>query len=157
MSSLAQQTVCPGCGASLSDSTTCEDLRNQLSFYTLSHAGLEFIHQHVVDAYAAQHVREDTKPIAVAAPLIGLYLFAERQCTGRKVQQVHMQLGNMMKQWPRFPAPRQRAPLTVADVVRAPEGVERDEMIRKWTRSVWQMWKERHAEVEALVRSYNVI
>ncbi len=146
-------SVCPACGAKIPASRTCQDICHELSLYTLSHGQKEFIHQHVVDAYAAQHVRQDTKPITLAAALIGLYLFAERQYSGRQVQQVHMALGNRMKQWPLFAAPQEHAAFTVVDVLSAPAGTERDQMICKWARSVWDMWKERHGDVERLFRS----
>jgi hypothetical protein len=145
--------TCPLCGATLSEAQNCQALYDELSLYTIARGREEFIHQHAVDAYAAQHVTESTKPIALAAALIGLYLFAEKNYSGLRVQQVHMQLGNRMKQWPLFPAPKRRAELTVADVLRTPEGEERDEMIRRWAREVWELWSERHAEVEALFQS----
>jgi hypothetical protein len=111
------------------------------------HGDGEFIHQHVVDAYAAQHLGKDTKPIALAAALIGLFLFVERGHTGRSVQLAHMQLGNKMKAWPLFEAPEKHAAVTVLEVLNAPPGPERDEKIKQWARSVWEMWKERHLEV----------
>lgn len=94
--------------------------------YTLDHGSSEFIHQHVVDAYAAQHLALESKPIYAAAALIGLYLFCERGYTGRQVQQAHMALGNRMKAWLRFQLPPQHAALTVADVLQAPPGAERE-------------------------------
>ena len=124
-------------------------MRDELFHYTLTHGGKEFIHQHVVDSYAAQHI--GPKPISLAGALIGLYLFVERCFTGREVQQAHMALGNRMKLWPLFPAPAAYAALTVVDPLAVPEGAERDEMIRNWAKSVWKMWKERHGEVERLL------
>ncbi len=146
-------TVCPDCGARIPPGRTCQEMCQELAAYTLSHGGREFLHQHLVDAYAAQHVRADTKPVALAAALIGLYLYAERQYSGRQVQQVHMALGNQMKQWPLFAPPREHVPLTVTDVLDAPAGEVRDQMLRRWARSVWAMWQERHAEIEKLLRS----
>jgi hypothetical protein len=118
--------------------------------YTLARGDGEFIHQHVVDAYAAQHVTQDTKVVTLAAALIGLYLFVERGYNGREVQLEHMKLGKRMKSWPRFEAPRSRAELTVGEPWSTPPGPERDEKIRKWAREVWEMWGEHKAEVEAL-------
>ncbi len=140
-------SVCSLCGANIPSLRTCQALRDELALYTLSHREKEFLHQHAVDAYAAQHVSQDTKPVALAAALIGLYLFAEHGYSGRQVQQVHILLGNRMKTWPLFPLPQPRAALTVADVLRAPEGGERDRMIRDWARSVWDMWRKCHVEV----------
>ncbi|HXG53369.1 MAG TPA: DUF5946 family protein, partial [candidate division Zixibacteria bacterium] len=54
----------------------------QLQCYTLGHGGLEFIHQHVVDAWAAQHADEQTKPIRLTFALVGLYLHVERGFSG---------------------------------------------------------------------------
>jgi hypothetical protein len=142
--------TCPICGAALGNAPSCQALCDELSLYTYSRNREEFIHQHVVDAYAAQHVGQDTKSITLAAALIGLYLFAVRNYTGRKVQQVHMQLGNKMKEWPLFPAPARKSDITVADVLTTPPGVPRDEVIRRWARAVWDMWEERHAGVGKL-------
>ena len=124
---------------------------DELCAYALTHGGKQFIHQHVVDAYAAQHVSKDTKPVAMAAALIGLFLSVERGYTGRRVQLVHMQLGNKMKAWPLFEAPEKPARLTVMDPLSVPSGPERDDKIKEWGRAVWEMWRERHAEVERLL------
>jgi hypothetical protein len=59
------------------------DLYDQLSLYTLSHADPSFIHQHVVDAFAAQHADDRTKPITLTFALVGLYLHAERGFSGK--------------------------------------------------------------------------
>ena len=48
--------------------------RDELSAYTLTHGDPEFIHQHVVDAFAAQHATAKSSAIGVAFALIGLYL-----------------------------------------------------------------------------------
>jgi hypothetical protein len=57
---------------------TDQEIYNQLSFYTLSLREPEFIHQHLVDAYAASHPERE-KNIRLAFALIGLYLFAEKR------------------------------------------------------------------------------
>lgn len=123
---------------------------DELYAYTLSRDRSELIHQHAVDAYAAQHIGNDTKPIALAAALIGLFLFVERGYTGRQVQLEHMKLGNKMKTWPLFEAPRKYATLTVMEPLSMPPGPERDDQIKQWARAVWNIWGERHMEVEML-------
>lgn len=65
---------------------------HELQCYTLAHGDVEFIHQHVVDVWAAQHADETTKPIGLAFALVGLYLHVERGVSGRQVQRVHMAL-----------------------------------------------------------------
>lgn len=143
--------MCPRCGAKLPVDRSCQQLCDELYGYTLTRGRGEFIHQHAVDAYAAQHIGKDTKPIALAAALIGLFLFADRGYTGRQVQQVHMDLGNHMKTWPLFEAPAKQAGLTVVEPLDVSPGPERDDKIKQWARAVWEMWRERHTDVERLL------
>jgi hypothetical protein len=42
-----------------------QETYNELSYYTLSHGDPSFIHQYIVDAYAAQYTDEKSKPIKV--------------------------------------------------------------------------------------------
>lgn len=129
----------------------------ELTAWTLSLRDAEFIHQHVVDAWAAQHADENTRPIAVAFSLLGLYLHIEKGSTGREVQHAHMQLaqpkgrGPGRKNWPRFPLPAERGPVTACDVMAAPEK-ERPQAIEEWCRSVWNAWEESHAAVAKFAR-----
>jgi hypothetical protein len=143
--------VCARCGARLRPSGSCQDLCDELFAYTLTRDRSEFVHQYVVDAYAAQHISKETKPVKIAASLIGLYLSAERRYTGRQVQLAHIALGNKMKSWPRFEAPEKQTRLTISDPLNVPPGPERDELIRQWGHAVWGMWRERHAEVERVL------
>jgi len=43
--------------------------------------------------------------------------------------------------------------VTVLDVVRARPGEERDTMMRRWGRSVWDAWGQEHERVRSLVAS----
>jgi hypothetical protein len=130
------------------------DLReyyDELAAYTLAHPDPSFIHQYVVDAYAAQSADIDTKPIALYFALVGLSLHIEKGYSGKDVQRVHMRLGKEKREWPAFPLPEPRGRLSVVDVVKAPAGPQRDEMIEKWSASVWEAYRESHERVaEAL-------
>ena len=53
---------------------TSEAAYHELCYYTLTLGDPAFIHQHVVDAFAAQQADEQTKPIKVTFALVGLYL-----------------------------------------------------------------------------------
>lgn len=132
------------------------DLYYELTYYTLSHPNPAFIHQHVVDAFAAQNADEDTKAITVAFALIGLYLHLQKNYSGKEVQQAHMHLANRRKQWPDFDLPEDRGSFTVSDVVRAPAGPKRDEAIEKWCLAVWEAYRQSHEKVARLVRDYLV-
>lgn len=122
-----------------------------LCCYSLEHGDPEFIHQYVVDAYAAQHANEHTKPITLTFALIGLYLHVERQYSGRQVQLAHMALAKQKRSWPTFALPRDRGAITVSDVMHAPPGPERDQAIDRWTESVWTAFQDARPAVVALL------
>jgi hypothetical protein len=126
---------------------------DELAYYTLAHPDPSFIHQHVVDAFTAQHADQQTKPISVAFALVGLCLCVEKSFTGKQVQQAHMQWAKKRKSWPDFTPPDQRGHITVFDVVAASPGQERDDMIRQWCRSVWQAWHENQQQIRNLVKT----
>jgi Family of unknown function (DUF5946) len=124
---------------------------DELASYTLTHGDPAFIHQHVVDAFAAQHATEDSKTIGVAFALIGLYLHLERGRSGREVQQAHMRLGRRRRQWPTFDLPPTRGEITIHDVVAVAPGPERDRAIDGWCASVWDSWSGSRERVIALL------
>jgi hypothetical protein len=130
---------------------TEQELYNKLACYTLSLADPEFTHQHIVDAFGAQHADENNKPIGITFALAGLYLYLEKNYTGRQVQLAHIQMAKRKREWPTFELPRYRGKVTVADALNAQPGQERKEMIRKWCISVWDAYKQNHEIVAALV------
>jgi hypothetical protein len=153
-----QTTACPGCRLVLprkhcdqpnhfNASGECWQLFSDLSCYTVAKQDTEFIHQHAVDAYEAQHTGGKTRNITVAFGLIGLYLAPEKGYTGKQVQQAHMQIAKVRKDCPRLEPPARPAQLTVMDVLFAPDELEKDAMIRKWMAAVWESWADRQAWV----------
>jgi Family of unknown function (DUF5946) len=132
--------------------TSDQDMYNELSYYTLSHPDPAFLHQHIVDAYAAQHADGGTKPIVIVFGLIGLYLHLERNFTGRQVQQAHMRLAKRRKKWPQLIPPRDLGAITVSAVLAASPGRARDEMIRKWCESAWEAWRDTRDQIRALLK-----
>jgi hypothetical protein len=127
------------------------DLYNELAFYTLALGDPEFIHQHVVDAYAVQNANPETKPIAIVFGLMGLYLHLEKNFTGRQVQRAHMQMARQRKHWTAPPMPdRQSAAIRIIDVVATSPGPERDAMIHRWCQAVWQDWQHARPEIVSL-------
>lgn len=121
---------------------TEEELFHELMYYTLAHPDPAFIHQNVVDAYAAQTADDGTKNITIVFALIGLYLHLEKNFTGRQVQKAHMTLANRRKQWPRPLLPKDRGSIAISDVLAAATGPPRDAMIHNWCVSVWKACKE---------------
>ena len=135
---------------------TEQDAYDQLRCYTLGRGDPGFVHQHVVDAFTAQHADDRSKPIAVTFALVGLYLCVERQFSGRQVQRVHTQLARHKERWPRFALPAERGAITVAEVLAAPEGSERDAAIHAWCVSVWAAFHESQRAVIALLQQHGV-
>jgi hypothetical protein len=129
----------------------CRQLMNEASFYTLAHGSPRFIHQHLVDAYGAQHVPGSASAILAAFTLAGLYLAIERGFTGRQVQRMHMVMARRQKPWPRFRAPADPGPLTVAGMLAAGPGPIRDAALMAWCASVWKAWAADHDRVRAMV------
>jgi Family of unknown function (DUF5946) len=155
-----QYRDCPGCGVRLpvssetypdgryNASAECWQLYGELTAYTVTRGYETFIHQLAIDAYAAQHVGKNVRPIGVAFALITLYLACEKGYNGRQAQ--HMLLAQRSKTWPAFTPPAHVGAITIADVMQAPPGEPRDAMIHQWTQSVWDAWSAEHARVKAL-------
>jgi len=125
---------------------------HQLAFYTLAHNGNTFIHQHSVDAFAAQTADATSKPITVFFALSGVYLFLEKKYTGLEVRDAHLQMANKTKTFPFIPLPEDRGAITVSNVLAAPPGADHDEMIRQWCISVWDAYSEQHRTVISLTK-----
>ena len=100
-----------------------QDASHELAWYTLAHPDPAFIQHSIVDAYAAQHTDEHSKPITIAFALAGLYLHLERGYTGKGVKKAHMRLARKKQPWPHFTPPTDRGAITAASVLRATPGV----------------------------------
>jgi len=124
----------------------------RLQCYTLGHTGPQFIHQHVVDAWAAQHATETTKPISLTFALIGLYLHVEKGYSGRQVQRMHMTLADTRRAWPSFLLPARRGSVTAVEVMAAPAGPARDRAIDAWCTSVWESYANHREAIAELLR-----
>lgn len=131
-----------------------DDLYNELAFYTLAHPDPAFIHQLVVDAYAAQNAGETTKPIAIVFALIGLYLHLEKGFTGRQVQRAHMQLAKWPNTWTKPPLAQDRGEIRIEDVLAIEPGPGRDAMIERWCASVWECCQLSRPQIIEVARKY---
>ncbi|WP_218105028.1 MULTISPECIES: DUF5946 family protein [Methanobacterium] len=69
------------------------------------------------------------------------------------MQIAHVKLAKHRKEWPKFDLPTFRGNITVYDVLDAPRGPERDEMIHKWCISVWDAYSGSHKKVANLVQT----
>lgn len=157
-------TVCPGCGLTLpkidgpllagyNASSECIALFSQLSAFTNLLGDVEFSHQHVVDAYGAQHTGLYTKKVVPTMTLVGLYLMLEHGYTGKQVQRAHMVIADQTKDWPDFTRPTELASLTILDVLKVSDS-EKLGMLRKWCEAVWESWHGEHEKVIAFTKKY---
>ena len=131
---------------------------HELAYYTLEHSSAGFIHQHVVDAFAAQHASASDKPIRLAFALAGLYLHIECHYNGKEIQRAHQAIAtiNNKRAWPTFLLPEHRGNVTMADVLAAKPGADRDRMIDVWCRSVWEAFSVSHATVEQWIAGFEL-
>ena len=124
-----------------------QDEYHQLTFYTLGHKSADFIHQHIVDCYIAQTANEQTTPIAIFFSLAGLYLYLEKKYSGRQVQQAHLLMAKKTKEFLKIDLPLNRGDITVTAVLAVQPGDQRDDMIRKWSESVWGAYLDQHSQI----------
>ena len=127
---------------------------DEVYVYSMGRPG--FILQHVVDAFAVQTYNNESKPISLVFGLLGLYLHLEKQFSGRQVQRVHMQLGRAKREWPPIHLPKDRGAITVADVLAASAGHERDLAINDWCSSVWTAFSANRQTIIDLLHEYQI-
>ncbi len=158
--------TCPGCGIKLNSekqgfdhvfnaSIACRELYHELSHYSLSLHDSSFIHQLIVDTYCAQHFGKHVKPISITFALVGLYLVCEKNYSGKQVQGIHALLANRnkSKHWPAFEMPKEKALLTIQNVIFVSDEAK-DDMIKKWCCSVWSIWKTEKETLSQLIATY---
>jgi hypothetical protein len=125
------------------------EVYQNILFYTLGLQDKIFVHQYVVDSYAAQTANDQTKPITLLFALAGLYLFCEKKYTGRQVQQAHQVMASGPKNWPQISLPSYRGAYQLEDVWAALPGSARQQAIEQWAVLVWAAYVEQ----QPLVRS----
>ena len=113
------------------------EVYDELCCYSLSKGDAEFMHQHIADAFAAQTVTEQDKPIKLTFALIGLYLYVEHGFTGREVQLAHMKLARKKREWPTLKLPEHRGNFP-RDIMEITSESRRREMIDRWCKSTWR-------------------
>jgi Family of unknown function (DUF5946) len=127
---------------------------NELAYYTLGLQDACFIHQYIVDAYTSQTATEDTKAISLTFALVGLYLYIEKNYSGKEVQQFHTLMSTDKMKWPNIKLPGKRGEITIETVLNANEGDERNKMIKNWCNSVWNAFVESHSEIIEIADYY---
>lgn len=134
-----------------------EEAYHHVCGYTLTLGDPAFIHQHVVDAWAAQTASPGDKPIGLTFALAGLCLLNEKGFSGRQVQQAHMAMARRKQPWPGFVYPEHRGAVTAADVLLAPAGLARDRAIYEWCASVWAAWRGSHEAVAQMLADLGIV
>lgn len=125
---------------------------HEICGYTMSLGDPAFIHQHVVDAFAAQTANAETKPIKLTFALIGLYLHLEQHFNGRDVQRAHVFLARAKRSWPTFTLPERLGSVTAHVVLARPVGPERRAAIDLWCAAVWEAFCAADVNTARVVR-----
>jgi hypothetical protein len=129
---------------------------HELCAYTLTLGDATFIHQHVVDAFAAQRAHEHSKPISVAFSVLGLYLHVEKHWSGRQVQRAHMAMARRKHDWPVFTLPVDRGAITSVEVMAMPAGERRNAAIHAWCASVWKAYEGNREQVVRMLAEHGI-
>jgi hypothetical protein len=127
------------------------ELFDELSYYTLAHCDPSFVRQNAADALTAQVADANTKPIALLFALLGLYLYVEKNFTGRQVQIAHMQLARRRRIWSKPPPPERRGSVSVGDVLAEAPDPKRDAMIHRWCISDREAFQSSREETARLL------
>lgn len=112
------------------------------------------VHQLTVDTYAVQHAGGTHPDKSVGIHLAGLHLMLEKRRTPPSVPRLLQRLAGSVQTWPHFPPPSRRGLLTVRDIARAGSPEDYIELVREWSRSVWEAWSCFHAELADLVERH---
>jgi hypothetical protein len=67
-----------------------------------------------------------------------------------------MRLGRQKHPWPKITLPHDRGETTAADVLRVPEGTDRDAAISEWCRSVWEAFEHSRAQIISLLKEHQI-
>lgn len=152
---------CPGCGLAAPEtgddppaehvaSAACYRLYGQLLARDYSDAGYyRAAHQMVVDTYAAQHAggtsRREVQTVALC--LMTLCLFVEDGVDPAQGPRLHQQMAANRPSFVWLPPPVPAHWPTVADVLKAHDVDEHEQLVRGWAGQVWQAWTPHHAAV----------
>jgi hypothetical protein len=81
----------------------------------------------------------------------------EHEYTGKEVQDAHIRLAKLSKEWPVFNIPEHRGDLTVIHALETDAGPTRDMAIIEWASSVWKAYKNEQEAVREMLRKYKEI
>ncbi len=130
--------------------TTDIKLYHDLTIYSLSHQGKNFIHQYVVDSFTAQNATVNTSAIAVFYALAGLYLHVEKGFNGKQVQEAHLKFSKQTKNYPTINLPAFRGELNIRNIAVSEPGIERDQAIENWAKCVWDCYQNEREKIITL-------
>ncbi|WP_112248375.1 DUF5946 family protein [Kribbella monticola] len=133
----------PGASSGYNASPECAEVAGQLLGFEVDHqAALGHLHQLRIDAYGAQHVGPQTRPITTIFALNGLYMYFERGSGNLDVRTAHGIMANSYSEWPVLTPPTRVGTLTAHAVLQAaPDGVRAvEQRLIEWARQVWEAW-----------------
>ena len=157
MPSADKQSACSGCGAlvSAADGPThryigatagCWSVYVEVLAREYSDARYGQLHQLTVDTYAVQHPGTPSPQSiqSVTVHLVGLYLVFGLGQAPHRVTQSIQRLTVHKKEFVWLEPPSSMGPVTILDVLAAPDAVEHLRRVRQWGESVWRAWESHH-------------
>ncbi len=109
------------------------------------------IHRLTVDAYAVQHPGfTDRQSIhSVGVHLIRLCLFLEHNLTAENANDAMLEAGKNKHNFIWLKPPGSLGRITAADVVKAKNISEHEELVRAWAQSAWEAWSVHHHTIRS--------
>ena len=108
-----------------------------------------------VDCYAAQHPTQQSNQKSaqsIAIHLISINLSLEHNYTAAQATKAMQRLVPRYKgQFKWIKPPEQLGDVTIADVVNAKNFEEHEIIVKKWARSVWNVWSDHHPMIRELI------
>jgi hypothetical protein len=111
-------------------------------------------HQLTVDTYAVQHAGGPHPDKSIDVHLSGLHCILNLELPPAMISRIRQQLAQSVQEWPHYPPPTDRSPLTVQDVVDADSIQAHIDGVNKWAAAVWDTWSAYHSRIADLVRHH---
>lgn len=144
---------CAGCGLAIEGGTEgCQALFDDES--TREYGDIRFASRRrmVVDAYCLQHPeRYCASAISLAAHLTGLCIAMEHRSREEALNAAIQRWLSRRPELDRPPIPKERGPLTIADVRRAEDLNDHRAVVDRWARGTWEAYADLHGVARAWV------
>jgi hypothetical protein len=158
--------TCPGCGYRVQRdrsaaydgyynvSAECWSVYTGVLAIEYSNAVAQGVGQLTVDAYAVQHAGGGHPDKSVAVHLAGLHLMLRQDVAPSDVAPLIKRIADGTDEWPHYDPPKERGPLTIADVALAVNPGEHTQLVRAHALGAFDAWSRHHADIATFVAKH---